>query len=89
MTADKGELSHDSNRSMDESPTGWVQWTAAVFCSDGSATPVPNGRATAPARHRGPSESLLKQVSLGEKVDLIGGVDGFYIRDIRISISPA
>lgn len=27
-------------------------------------------------------DSLLKQLSLEEKVDLIGGVDGFYIRDI-------
>jgi beta-glucosidase len=28
-------------------------------------------------------ESMLKQLSLGEKVDLIGGVDDFYIREIR------
>jgi Fibronectin type III-like domain len=27
-------------------------------------------------------DSLLKQLSLKEKVDLIGGVDAFYIRDI-------
>jgi hypothetical protein len=27
-------------------------------------------------------DSLLKQLSLEEKVDLIGGVDDFYIRDI-------
>ena len=27
-------------------------------------------------------DSMLKQLSLEEKVDLIGGVDGFYIRDI-------
>ena len=34
-------------------------------------------------------DSLLKQLSLEEKVDLIGGVDDFYIRAISpTSISP-
>ena len=28
-------------------------------------------------------DSLLKQLTLGEKIDLIGGVDDFYIREIR------
>jgi beta-glucosidase len=30
-----------------------------------------------------PVDSLLKQLTLEEKVDLLGGVDDFYIRDIR------
>src|SRR5207237_7502588 len=41
---------------------------------------------TAPRAHtevEGRVESLLKLLSLEEKIDLIGGVDDFYIRDIQ------
>jgi len=37
----------------------------------------------APADVEGRANSLLKQLTLGEKIDLIGGVDDFYIREIR------
>ena len=36
----------------------------------------------AQANVEGRVDSLLKQLSLEEKIDLIGGVDAFYIRDI-------
>ena len=39
--------------------------------------------APAPAEVEARANSLLKQVTLGEKIDLIGGVDDFYICDIR------
>ena len=38
--------------------------------------------AQAQADVEGRVDSLLKQLSLEEKIDLIGGVDAFYIRDI-------
>ena len=58
-----------------------VQWIAAVLLL--SALPIvcqtaPSSSPDTEAR----VESLLKQLSLEEKVDLIGGVDAFYIRDI-------
>jgi beta-glucosidase len=39
--------------------------------------------APTPAEVEARANSLLKQLTLGEKIDLIGGVDDFYIRDIR------
>lgn len=58
-----------------------VQWIAAVLLI--SVLPVlcqtaPPSQPEIEAR----VDSLLKQLSLEEKVDLIGGVDDFYIRDI-------
>jgi beta-glucosidase len=58
-----------------------VQWIAAVLLI--SFLPVlcqtaPPSQPEIEAR----VDSLLKQLSLEEKVDLIGGVDDFYIRDI-------
>jgi beta-glucosidase len=58
-----------------------VKWIAAVLLLSGlpllSQTAQP-----AQADVEAHVESLLKQLSLEEKVDLIGGVDDFYIRDI-------
>ena len=58
-----------------------VYWIAAVLLL--SVLPVLSQ--TAPPVSGGVEarvDSLLKQLSLEEKVDLIGGVDDFYIRDI-------
>lgn len=58
-----------------------VQWMAAVLLL--SVLPILGQTAQpAPADIEARVDSLLKQLSLEEKVDLIGGVDGFYIRDI-------
>jgi beta-glucosidase len=38
---------------------------------------------TAPAQAEARVESLLKQLTLEQKIDLIGGIDDFYIRDIK------
>ena len=58
-----------------------VQWMAAVLL----LSVLPLLCQTAPLSQPDTEarvESLLKQLSLEEKVDLIGGVDGFYIREI-------
>src|SRR6266403_4013404 len=48
-------------------------WVVPVVCQTAQSQPDVEARV----------DSLLKQLSLEEKVDLIGGVDDFYIREIH------
>ena len=52
-----------------------------LFCVPAwsQTTPVPEASAKTEAR----AEGLLKQLTLEQKIDLIGGIDDFYIRDIK------
>ena len=43
---------------------------------------MPSSQALASADIERRVDSILGQMTLEEKVDLIGGVDGFYIRDV-------
>ena len=52
--------------------------TSVVFCASAQA-PAPSLRSAEVERR---IDSLLNQMTLEEKLDLLGGVDGFYIRDI-------
>src|SRR5262249_49112900 len=55
------------------------RWIAAlVLLIVLPASPLAQAQADVEAR----AEPLLKQLSLEEKIDLIGGLDAFYIRDI-------
>jgi len=55
------------------------QWTAAFLLL--LALPLFSQTSQSDVETR--ADSLLKQLSLEEKIDLIGGVDSFYIRDIQ------
>jgi len=58
----------------------WCRWIVALtlLC----VLPVVCQKAPAQANVEARVDSLLKQLSLEEKIDLIGGVDSFYIREI-------
>src|SRR5215470_12595265 len=56
-----------------------VSFTYVVsFAQTPTPTPSPQPAATAPRT----AESIVQQMTLEEKLDLLGGVDGFFIRDV-------
>ena len=57
------------------------QWTAAFLLL--LALPLFSQTSQSQTDVETRADSLLKQLSLEEKIDLIGGVDSFYIRDIQ------
>lgn len=52
----------------------------SIVLSTSAQAPAPSVRSSAEVERR--VESILSQMTLEEKLDLLGGVDGFFIRDI-------
>lgn len=54
-----------------------------IFFSVASFGQAPEPASAAPSSVESRVDSMVKQLSLEEKIDLLGGVDDFYVRDIK------